>query len=978
MAQTLNSPGVSVSVIDESFYQPATPGTIPLIFVATEQDKLNASKTGIAQGTTQANAGTVWVITSQRDLVDTFGTPYFETDGSGNPINGSEINEYGLQAVYSVLGVSSQAYVVRADVNLAELAPTTTPPIGTPANGTIWLDTSNSTYGINVWNTATNSGQGGFTTVTPLIIDDSTYSTEFSNGLPLSTYGTIGGFALVLPSSSANSVVESKLFYKSASSGWVEVAGGFDSGKSFQISPHYQYPNFDVNTATGSVWVCATPITNGATWDFKVYNTANGAWVSQNAPLYSSRQAAIAGLDSVGGGANITVGSIFVDYGTTAATFDPYVRTSSGASSITVTTSTTLTPNSVFTIKETLASGVFNTVQTINVTGSNVYPLGNQIALAINNDANLVNISATWNASTDTLTIAHALGGEFVLTDGSNTPLNAIGLVTGSSVEVSNWAPLTYSSQAIAPGIAPANGTLWFNSYLGDADIMYNNGTTWVGYRTAFPLTDPNGPIVSASAPTTQSDGQSDLQGGDIWIDSSTPDMFGQNISVWSDALSAWVLQDVEDHTSPNGWVFADARWDTDGTTDMDVFTPISTMLLSSFLDPDAPSPLLYPRGTRLYNTRRSSNNVKQYVSNYININDNNALQDNAPMYSYYPDRWVTASPNNSNGVGTFGRLSQRSVVVKNLQALVSSSTAVRDTDTLNYNLIATPGYTELIYDMVTLNTDIGQLALVIGDTPFRLTSNATELANYGNNAALAETDNDQGLITYDNYLAVYYPSGYTNDNLGNNIVVPPSHMMLNTIINNDNIAYPWFAPAGTNRGHVTNASSVGYVDPTTGEFTTVSLYNSLRDVLAGVQINPIATLPGNGLTVMGQYTRDAQSTALNRVNVSRLVSYIRRQLGQLSKPFLFEPNDSQTRNEIKAVIEGLMLELVAQRALYDYVVVCDSSNNTPTRIDQNELWVDIAIEPVKAVEFIYIPLRLLNTGAIASGNFGSQATGSK
>jgi phage tail sheath protein FI len=128
----------------------------------------------------------------------------------------------------------------------------------------------------------------------------------------------------------------------------------------------------------------------------------------------------------------------------------------------------------------------------------------------------------------------------------------------------------------------------------------------------------------------------------------------------------------------------------------------------------------------------------------------------------------------------------------------------------------------------------------------------------------------------------------------------------------------------------------------------------------------------------MGQYTRDSQSTALNRVNVSRLVSYIRRQLGRLSKPFLFEPNDSQTRNEIKAVIEGLMLELVAQRALYDYVVVCDTSNNTPTRIDQNELWVDIAIEPVKAVEFIYIPLRLLNTGAIASGNFGSQATGSK
>jgi phage tail sheath protein FI len=127
----------------------------------------------------------------------------------------------------------------------------------------------------------------------------------------------------------------------------------------------------------------------------------------------------------------------------------------------------------------------------------------------------------------------------------------------------------------------------------------------------------------------------------------------------------------------------------------------------------------------------------------------------------------------------------------------------------------------------------------------------------------------------------------------------------------------------------------------------------------------------------MGQYTRDPNSDALNRVNVARLVAYLRRQLARLAKPFLFEPNDSQTRNEIKASIENLLLELVGQRALYDFVVVCDTTNNTPTRIDLNELWVDIAIEPVKAVEFIYIPLRLLNTGAIASGNFGSQSQGS-
>jgi len=78
----------------------------------------------------------------------------------------------------------------------------------------------------------------------------------------------------------------------------------------------------------------------------------------------------------------------------------------------------------------------------------------------------------------------------------------------------------------------------------------------------------------------------------------------------------------------------------------------------------------------------------------------------------------------------------------------------------------------------------------------------------------------------------------------------------------------------------------------------------------------------------------------------------------------VFEPNDSLTRTQISGVVESLMLDLVAKRGLRDYSVVCDDSNNTPARIDANELWIDIAVEPVKAVEFIYIPVRIVNTGA--------------
>ena len=93
---------------------------------------------------------------------------------------------------------------------------------------------------------------------------------------------------------------------------------------------------------------------------------------------------------------------------------------------------------------------------------------------------------------------------------------------------------------------------------------------------------------------------------------------------------------------------------------------------------------------------------------------------------------------------------------------------------------------------------------------------------------------------------------------------------------------------------------------------------------------------------------------------------FLRSQLNSIAKPFIFEPNDELTRNEIKGAIESFLLELTGQRALFDFLVVCDETNNTPTRIDRNELYVDIAIEPIKSVEFIYIPLRIKNTGEIA------------
>jgi phage tail sheath protein FI len=122
------------------------------------------------------------------------------------------------------------------------------------------------------------------------------------------------------------------------------------------------------------------------------------------------------------------------------------------------------------------------------------------------------------------------------------------------------------------------------------------------------------------------------------------------------------------------------------------------------------------------------------------------------------------------------------------------------------------------------------------------------------------------------------------------------------------------------------------------------------------------------GITNFGNKTTQGTASALDRINVSRLVAFLRGRLEEIGNQFVFEPNDQITRNEITNAVTGLLNDLVAKRGIYDYLVVCDASNNTPARIDRNELYVDIAIEPVKAVEFIYIPVRIKNTGEIAAG----------
>ena len=1018
----LTSPGVEVSVINESFYVPADAGTTPLLIVTTAQDKLNGAGTGTAAGTTSANANTVFLISSQRELTETFGDPTFYTDASGNPINGYELNEYGLQAAYSFLGIANRAFVLRANVDLADLAGSATAPTAAPTNGTYWFDIASTVPGLFEWDRANQI----FNTVTPIYITSvNDLVGDVSTGEPKTSIGSIGDYAI------NTTHVTNKTYYKTSGNAWVQIGSAAwysatGSTAIFQQSAHTDRPLFktaEQDAASGSIWFKTTTPNSGADVAVKLYSSSTGSFSTVDAPLYANNHSAIFALDPVNGGTSLSTGALYTQYNvteqsvlgafdTTRALQDFQIfRYEGGATTITSNnTSPTFGSGHRFRIQETVKqSGSLSASVQVTLAGTTADDF-----VAAVSAAGLTNVSAS-KLSSGAIRMTHALGGEFRMWQVTGTPLDDAGFGTANghaygtytansatlvdnlydapagatedstapvSVVASNWKRLSYTASTSEPANEPTNGTLWYNTNL-EADIMVHNGTTWKGYIQVYGTTDPNGPQFSATKPTTQSDGTA-LVANDLWIDTSDlenyPRIYRYDTTLTDGA--DFVLIDNTDQTTEDGIVFADARSntaatkaDSSSTGGAPTDSSIVALLSDDFLDPDAPNPALYPQSILLFNTRRSGYNVKEYRNAYIttanypgsgSTGKGNVRFGNESVATYFPDRWVTKNANNANGSGTFGRKAVRKVITAQLKAELNTNQAIRE-DQRGFNVIATPGYPETIAEMINLNTDRNSTAFVVGDTPFRLESSSTALTNWANNTAGASDNGEDGLVSSSDYLGVFYPSGRTTDNSGNNVVVPASHMMLRVLANNDNIGFPWFAPAGTRRGVVDNATAVGYVEASTGEFQTISLTESTRDAMHTAKINPITFFSGAGIVNFGNLTKTSTASALDRINVSRLTVYLRSQLDALAKPFIFEPNDTLTRNEIKQAVESFLLELVGQRALYDFLVVCDETNNTATRIDRNELYVDIAIEPVKSVEFIYIPLRIKNTGEIAN-----------
>ena len=271
--------------------------------------------------------------------------------------------------------------------------------------------------------------------------------------------------------------------------------------------------------------------------------------------------------------------------------------------------------------------------------------------------------------------------------------------------------------------------------------------------------------------------------------------------------------------------------------------------------------------------------------------------------------------------------------------------------DAYKYNFITTPG---LIADNTFSSHVLVITQLVNMVTERADTMTVIDLVKYGSQINSVLTNNARTL--YDNsYVATYWPWTKTIDpNTATQRWVPVSTMIPGVYAKNDSISYPWFAPAGINRGIMTNVLSAE-------RFLT----QGNRDSLYQANVNPIATFPNAGVTVFGQKTLQKKQSALDRVNVRRLLIELKNYISQVANTYVFEQNDVATRNEFSSIINSYLSTVQNNQGLISYQVIMNETNNTPTVIDNNQLVGQIYLQPTKTAEFIILDFNILPTGAV-------------
>jgi len=289
----------------------------------------------------------------------------------------------------------------------------------------------------------------------------------------------------------------------------------------------------------------------------------------------------------------------------------------------------------------------------------------------------------------------------------------------------------------------------------------------------------------------------------------------------------------------------------------------------------------------------------------------------------------------------------------------------VADPEFVDMNLLAVPGLTKdgLTTHMIDIcESRADSLALI--DLPDVYKPSAEEYnsdasARQGDSPAQAANNLRQRQID-SSYGATFYPWVQTVDEgTGQALWIPPTVAMMGVLASSERSSQVWFAPAGFNRGGLSDGAA-GI--PVTG--VSRRLTSKERDVLYEARINPIASFPSTGIVVFGQKTLQERPSALDRINVRRLVIYLKKQISILSTQILFEQNVQATWNRFKGLIEPFLANVKTQFGITDYRLILDESTTTPDLIDQNVVYAKIMIKPARAIEYIAIDFIVASTGA--------------
>jgi phage tail sheath protein FI len=300
-------------------------------------------------------------------------------------------------------------------------------------------------------------------------------------------------------------------------------------------------------------------------------------------------------------------------------------------------------------------------------------------------------------------------------------------------------------------------------------------------------------------------------------------------------------------------------------------------------------------------------------------------------------------SGENITAANTFG-FACNSTTAAGVTAYNKAFALLSNTDYYDMNLLVTPGIIQSLHPIVT--NAARQLAENRQDTFYVMDSNA---------ATDSITTVINQVSTLDSsYTATYWPwLQIRRPDTGVAMFVPPSVMLPGVLAFTDQNANPWYAPAGLNRGSLNSV-----ID------TYQSLAQADRDTLYEARVNPIANFPNEGIVIWGQKTLQSLPSALDRVNVRRLLITIKKFIASSTRYLVFEQNTSQTRDRFLAIVNPYLEQVRAQQGLSVFRVVMDASNNTPDLIDRNILYGQLFLQPTRTAEFIVLDFNIQSTGA--------------